>query len=284
MLYREGAYVVGPKLPASIGYEAAGVVEQVGPGVTDFAVGDAVSVLPVLPLTRYAMHGELVLASTHALVRHPPNLSWIEAAATWMQYITAYGALIDIARLQPGDAVLVSAASSSVGLAAIQLARRAGAVPIALTRNSSKTARLLDAGATHVIATAEEDMVARIQEITGTGARVAFDALGGESFSELVEAAPTGGLLFIYGALTSSMVQFPILPMLGKHLTVRGYDLFEIASDRTRLDAAVADISAGLADGSLKPVISRTFAFDDFAQAHRYLESNQQCGKIVVTV
>lgn len=283
-LYREGAYVVDPVFPATIGYEASGVVESVGPGVTEFAVGDAVSVLPVLPLTDYAVHGELVIASTRALVRHPSNLSWEQAAAAWMQYITAYGALIDIAKIGPGDAVVISAASSSVGLAAIQLARRAGAMPIALTRSSSKAARLFDAGAAHVIATAEEDMVARIRLITGGGARVTFDPVGGESFALLAEAAPPGGLMFIYGALTGSVIHLPILPVLSKHLTIRGYDLFEVASDPIRFKAAIANISAGLADGSLKPVIARSFALEDFAEAHRYLESNQQFGKIVVTV
>lgn len=283
-IYREGAYVVSPRFPATIGYEAAGVVESIGPGVTGFAVGDAVSVLPVLPLTDYAVHGELVIASTRALIRHPANLSWEEAAAAWMQYITAYGALINIARLGPGDAVVISAASSSVGLAAIQLARRAGAVPIALTRSSSKTARLLEAGAAHVIATAEEDMVSRIRQITNGGARVTFDPVGGESFALLAEAAPPGGLMFIYGALAGSVVQLPIFPVLSKHLTVRGYDLFELASDLGRFESAIADISAGLADGSLKPVISRTFPFNNFADAHRYMESNQQFGKVVVRV
>jgi NADPH:quinone reductase-like Zn-dependent oxidoreductase len=283
-MYREGEYGITPTYPAAIGYEAAGVIESVGPGVTGFSVGDAVSVLPVLPLTDYAVHGELVIASTRALVRHPSNLSWEEAAAAWMQYITAYGALIDIAKVGAGDAVVITAASSSVGLAAIQLARRAGAMPIALTRSSSKADKLFDAGAAHVIATSEEDMVARIQLITDGGARVTFDPVGGESFALLAQAAPPGGLMFIYGALSGSVIQLPILPVLSKHLTVRGYDLFEIAANPQRFARAIADISEGLSDGSLKPIIARRFPFDDFVEAHRYLESNQQFGKVVVTV
>lgn len=284
-MFRAGAYVVEPIYPASIGYEAAGEVEALGPGVTGLDLGDAVSVLPLMPLTEYAMHGELVLAAAEMVVRHPNNLSWSEAAAAWMQFITAYGALIDIAKVGPGDSVVIPAASSSVGLAAIQFTRRAGATAIALTRGSSKAAQLHAAGAAHVIATEEEDLTARIMTLTeGHGARVVFDPVGGENFARLAEATAPHGLIFIYGALADGTTQLPILPVLSKHLTIRGYDLFEVAADPHRLHRAIAEISEGLADGSLAPIIARTFAFNEFIEAHRYLESNQQFGKVVVTL
>ncbi|CAN7772764.1 zinc-dependent alcohol dehydrogenase family protein [Variovorax sp. LjRoot290] len=283
-MYRSGAYVVEPRYPATIGYEASGQIESVGPGVTGLAVGDAVSVLPVLPLTEYALHGELVVASASKVVRHPSNLSWEDAAAAWMQYITAYGALIDIARIGPGDVVVIPAASSSVGLAAIQLARRAGATSIALTRGLAKVAPLRAAGASHVVVTDQEDLRERIMALTeDKGARVVFDPVGGDNFTRLAEATAPQGLLFIYGALAEGITPLPILPVLSKHLTIRGYDLFEIAGDPRRFAQAIESISAGLTDGSLKPIVARTFKFGDFVEAHRYLESNQQFGKVVVT-
>jgi NADPH:quinone reductase-like Zn-dependent oxidoreductase len=114
------------------------------------------------------------------LVKHPAALSWEEAAAAWMQFATAWVGLIDIANLSAGDVVLITAASSSVGLAAIQVARRTGAVPVALTRRSRKAAALKRAGAEHAIATEEQDIAKEVSRLTGgKGARVIFDAVGG---------------------------------------------------------------------------------------------------------
>ncbi len=284
-MFRSGAYVVQPTLPATIGYEIAGEVEAIGPGVDGFALGDAVSVLPLSPLTEYAVHAELAIVPAALLVRHPQSIGWIGAAAAWMQYLTAYGALIDIAQIGPGDAVVIPAASSSVGLAAIQLTKRAGAMSIALTRTSAKADRLLLAGASHVIATSEEDLVDRITSITaGAGARVTFDPVGGSTFDKLAAAASPEGILFIYGALASEPTVLPIGQVLPKHLTVRGYDVFELYQKPASFKAAVFEIGSGLADGSLSPTIDSTFSFDKFWEAHRRLESNEQFGKIVVSV
>ncbi|MGO8021204.1 zinc-dependent alcohol dehydrogenase family protein [Rhizobium leguminosarum] len=284
-MFRSGAYVVEPEYPAKIGYEVAGTIEAIGAGVENVVVGEPVSLLPLSALTDYAVHGELVIAPARLLVKHPGNLTFGEAAAAWMQYLTAYGALVELAKVGPGDAVVIPAASSSVGLAAIQIARRAGAMPIALTRGSTKAQRLRDAGAAEVIATGEEDLVARIGEITkGKGARVTFDPVGGSTFALLAEAAAPNGLLFIYGALAEGVTPLPILPVLSKHLTVRGYDVFELAGKPERFALALDDINQGLADGTLRPIIDRVFPFDSFVEAHRYLESNQQFGKIVVQI
>ena len=123
------------------------------------------------------------------MTHHPASLSWVEAAAVWMQYLTAYGALIDIAELKAGETVVIPAASSSVGLAAIQIANKVGATPIALTRGQSKRQALLDAGAAHVIATDEQDLVKEILGITGgKGARVVFDPVGGPTVAKLARA------------------------------------------------------------------------------------------------
>ncbi|USU10687.1 zinc-dependent alcohol dehydrogenase family protein [Sphingomonadaceae bacterium OTU29THOMA1] len=284
-MFRSGEYVVQPTLPARIGYEIAGEVETIGPGVTEVAPGDAVSLLPLSPLTEYAVHAELAIVPAALLVKHPPSIGWTGAAAAWMQYLTAYGALVDIARIGPGDAVVIPAASSSVGLAAIQLTKRAGATAIALTRTSAKAERLRLAGASHVIATSEEDLVDRIMSITaGAGARVTFDPVGGNTFDKLAAAAAPEGLLFIYGALASELTILPIRHVLPKHLTVRGYDIFELYQKPASFKAAVNEIASGLADESLSPIIDSTFLFDDFIEAHRRLESNEQFGKIIVSI
>jgi NADPH:quinone reductase-like Zn-dependent oxidoreductase len=285
VMFRRGEYVVDPVFPSSIGYEASGIVESVGPGVEHVSVGDAVSVVPAFAMTDYGVHGELVLAPAAAVVKHPTSLSWEEAAAVWMQYITAYGGLIDIAQLRAGDTVLLPAASSSVGLASIQVARMVGATPIALSRTSAKRDQLLEAGASEVIATQEEDIVARVRELTnGHGARVVFDPVGGPGVAQLAAATAPHGIIVNYGALDPRDMALPVMDVLGKHLTLRGYELFEVTQDDERRSAAVDFVLDGLSRGLLHPVIDRTFVLDEIADAHRYLEAGSQVGKIVVTI
>jgi NADPH:quinone reductase-like Zn-dependent oxidoreductase len=202
-----------------------------------------------------------------------------------MQYATAYGALIELAKLQPGDTLLIPAASSSVGIAAIQIANMVGATPVALTRSSSKRRPLLELGAAHVIATEEQDLVAETRKITdGKGARVVFDPVGGPTVAKLTGAMAENGILLLYGALSTEPTPLPLFEVLGKNLTIRGYLLFEITGDPPRLERAKKFIVDGLSAGKLKPVVAKTFPLDAIVEAHRYLESNQQIGKIVVTV
>lgn len=284
-MFRSGQYLEDPRLPARLGYEAAGTVAAVGPGVQGFKVGDAVSTIPSFSLNQYGLYGDLANAPVHAVTHHPATLSWVEAAAVWMQYLTAYGALIDIGKLAKGDTVLVPAASSSVGLAAIQIANRVGAVPVALTRGRSKRQALLDAGAAHVIASDEQDLVKEVLQITGgKGARIVFDPVGGPTFNKLVQATARSGILFLYGALSTEPTPLPLFDVLGKWATIRGYVLLEITGDPERMERGKQFVNEGLADGSFKPLIAKTFPLEQIVEAHRYLESNQQIGKVVVTV
>ncbi|PSH70732.1 NADPH:quinone reductase [Phyllobacterium brassicacearum] len=284
-LIRSGSYIETPPLPSGLGLEAAGVVAAVGEGVRDFAPGDAVSVVPPLSMVRWPAYGDVATFPAELVVKHPPSLRWETAAAVWMPYVTAYGALINIAKLSKPDFVVITAASSSVGLAAIQIANMVGATPIAVTRTSAKKQALLAFGAAYVIASAEEDLEARLKEIVGPGGvRVAFDAVGGPAFEPLTAAMSRGGILIEYGGLSPEPTPFPLFSVLSKNLTLRGYLIHEIVSDPARLEAAKAFILDGLESGQLKPVIARTFPFDQIVEAHRYLESNEQFGKIVVTV
>ena len=202
-----------------------------------------------------------------------------------MQYLTAYGALIDIAKLRKNDFVVITAASSSVGLSAIQIANMVGAIPIAVTRTSAKTQALREQGAAHVIVSMEDDLEARLKEIAGAqNVRVVFDPVGGPSFEPLTAAMSRGGILIEYGALSREPTPFPLVTVLSKSLTLRGYLVHEIIRDPARLAPAKAFILDGLTSGALRPVIARTFPFEQIVDAHRFLESNEQFGKIVVTI
>ena len=285
VMFRNHAYLQEAEFPSRLGYEAAGVIEAVGADVIDFQKGDVVSVIPALDIARWGTYGEIANVPARLTVKHPEALSFEEAAAVWMQYVTAWGALIEQAKLSAGEAVIVTAASSSVGVAAFQVARKVGATVIATTRTNQKRQALLDAGADFVIATDEEDMVAKVMEITkGEGARVVLDPVGGPSFEPLTASMARGGMLIQYGALSTEPTPYPLFTVLGKSLTLKGYLYSEIVSDDATLERAKSFIIEGLNSGALKPLISRTFPLEEIQDAHRFLESNAQIGKVVVTV
>lgn len=199
--------------------------------------------------------------------------------------MTAYSALIEDAKLSSQDVVLINAASSSVGLAAIQLANMAGATPVALSRTSAKRQKLLDAGAKHVIATEEQDVVAEVMKITdGKGARVVFDPVGGPGFLKLMKALKIRGTAYLYGALSEQVTPLPGIEFVANLQTVKGHNIWQTSGDPVSQKVGVDCILRGIESGQLKPVIDRIFAFTEIVDAHRYLEAGNQFGKIVVTV
>lgn len=284
-MYRSGSYIIDPVFPARLGSEAAGVIDAIGPDVTGLAPGDRIAVVPAFSYHDYGLYGDLVLAPARAVVPLPDDLSWTDAAAVWMAYVTAWGALIDTAALRAGETVLIPAASSSVGLAAIQVANAIGAIPVALTRTAAKADLLREAGAAHVIVTDETDVTAEVRRITaGAGARVVFDPVGGPAFAQLAAVTAERGTILVYGALDARATPLPVGDVLGRSLTIRGYLIYEATLDDAKLAAARAFVLDGLARGTLRPRIDRILPFDQITDAHRHLEANGQIGKIVVTV
>ena len=280
--FRAGQYPVKPNFPAPMGYEASGLVEALGPDVRELQIGQRVCVLPTFRLGEYGVYAERALVPARSVIPAPPNLTPIEAASVWMPYLTAM-AIIEITHATIGDFVIIRAASSSVGLAAIQLANWAGATPIAATRRGTKRQALLDLGAKHVIATEEADLVDEVMKITGgKGARIVFDPVGGPYVDTLAQAMAVDGQLFIYGGLSGQPTAHPHWPSAMKNLTIRSWIASTIWNHPERFERAKALILRGLAEGKLKPVIARTFRLDEIVEAHRYLESNVQVGKIVV--
>jgi NADPH:quinone reductase-like Zn-dependent oxidoreductase len=233
---------------------------------------------------QYGIWAEAAIVPARILLPAPPGLSAAEAASIWMQYMTAF-ALIEVAEIGVGDGVIVRAASSSVGIAAIQLANWAGAISIAATRTHAKADALRAQGAAHVVATEEEDLVERVMGVTGgKGAYVAFDPVGGPYVETLATALRPRGILFVYGGLSEQPTPYPHWQCAFKGLSMRGWVASEIWNHPHRFERARDTILAGLAGGQLKPVIARQFSgIEALREANEFLESNDQIGKVVVT-
>jgi len=293
VLFRTGAYFEQPQFPSLIGVEASGIVDALGPGVKGIKVGDKVSVATGQSMGRYGTYGESVLAPVENAIPYPSNLTAEEAASVWVQYLTAWFAFTDVANLQAGQHVLITAATGGVGLGAIQIAKALGELTIATTRTASKKQALLAAGADHVIVTSAEDLPARVKEITGgKGAELIFDPVAGKTLPTLADAVAWGGNIILYGALGGVEVTYPLLTGFARNFGLHTYLVYNFCGlptlgllrNKAAFDRAVKFINANLASGKLKPVIARTFPLAKVQEAHRYMESDEQLGKIVLTV
>ncbi|MEV0221564.1 zinc-dependent alcohol dehydrogenase family protein [Streptomyces sp. NPDC050704] len=285
-LFRAGTYYYQPSLPASrLGYEASGVVEAVGEGVTELAVGDLVMTGPGIEMGAQGVYAERVVLPETAVVRRPDSVDAVTGAAAWLTYTTAYGGLLETAGLKPGDHVLVTGASSGVGTAAIQVARRIGAIPLATTRTEAKRRALLDLGAEHVIVSGgagAEDVAKEARRLTGgRGVEVIFDAIGGPGFRPLGDALAEGGAVVVYGWLDRRPAEIP----WNWPLTLHTYANFALTTTPGGRRRSTAFLNAGLRDGGFRPLIGEVFdGLDRILDAHRLMESNRHTGKIVVRI
>jgi NADPH2:quinone reductase len=282
-MYYHGIYMEKASLPSGLGYEAIGTVTAVGPDVDSSLVGKRFGTIPGFSMNQYPVLAEEAVVQASVLAAVPEALSAVEGAAVWMQYCTAYGALVTFGKVSAGDFVITTAASSSVGLAAIQIVKAEGGVSIATTRTAAKKDQLLALGADHVIVTEEEDLVSRVKEITGgKGARLVFDPVGGDYINTLAQATADGGIIFLYGMLSGKTTPFP-MAAFGRRVAMYGYTFNELRNTPA-WDMMKKYIYDHLADGSFKPEIARTFSFVQTVEAYKFLESNEQIGKVVITL
>jgi NADPH:quinone reductase-like Zn-dependent oxidoreductase len=285
MLFRSDQYIYPVKqFPAGLGNESAGVIEALGPDVSGFTVGQAVSVIPNFSQNDYPQYAERALAPVTSLVPRLDSTDAISGASVWMPYLTAYGAMVEIAGVRAADTVVINAASSSVGLAAIHTANRLGATPIAITRTDAKRQRLIDEGAAEVIVSDDEDVAGRILALTGgRGAEYVFDAVAGPGLVDLARAVVPGGTLLVWGGASGQPTPFPGFELGMPALNVRTFTVGEVIRTPERLRRATAFVSKGLQMGAFRPVVDRVFDLADIVDAHKHLESNTHFGKIVVT-
>lgn len=279
-MMRAGHSPVPIRLPhARLGVEGTGAVDAIGSGVEGFAIGDKVIITAVPNANIRGTYAEYTIVPATRVIARPDAIDEVGAAALWVSYSTAYGALIEKAEMSPADHVLITAGSSGVGLAAIQIANQIGAVPIAVTRSPYKTDSLLRAGAAAVITSNSEDIASAAKDYTnGVGVDVIVDSVMGPGLAQLASAAKMGGTLVTVGWLDPRPASFPTNP-----LTIHRYASFEHTLDPSAVRRIASFLGAGLRSGAILPTIDRVFPFTAIAEAHRYLEQGQQIGKVVVT-
>lgn len=288
LLFLAGQYLVQPTLPSPIGLEASGIIQAVGETVEQFSVGQAVSITPNVDPTQYGALGEVINVPVTSLQPKPEGTSFINAAAFWMAYPTAWGGLVQTGGLTANSeqTVLISAASSSVGIAAIQIAKDHGANVIATTRTKAKVDAIRSVGPDHIVVTDDEDLVDRVQTITNSkGFDIAFDPIGGPFVETLATAAGREAIIVEYGLLSGEVATLPFFTMVGKGLSIRAFHLvLDLLQHPDRLKIAIAHLLPRLEDGSYTPIIDQTYPLEKVQEAYQRLASNQQFGKVVIKV
>ena len=248
--------------------------------------------LPGFSLNDYSVYGDSAVIHQDFIVPLPDvNLSWEELAAIPVPYYTSYFPLFEIADLKQAEYILVTAASSSTGIAAIQFAKAEGVKVIATSRTSVKKQALLELGADYFIATEEQNVVEAILSIVGDrGVDVIYDPIGGKMIEKWYQVIKRGGLIIHYGLLDINEPTLPLMLSVLKTVTLKSYMIFEftgneslsLPQNKAALARANSYIRQGFERGELEAVIAKSFDLNDVAESHLYMESNQQIGKIVV--
>jgi NADPH2:quinone reductase len=264
--------------PHIVGYQAAGEVVEVGEEVDTIKVGDK-----VVTTGAYGSHAELRAVAARTAWVIPPGMDVLAAAAIPVPFGTAHDCLFEFGRMQKGEIVLVQAGASGVGVAAIQLAARAGAAMVLATASSDARLEKLKAyGLTHGINYARDDVASEVARLTDKHmADVIVDSVGGPTLQTSILSLAYRGRVSMVGQAGREPMKVDVGTMMGGNRTLSGVFLgAEIATDRVH--DTIQQLIQDVADGSLKVLIDRTFALKDAAEAHRYIESRQAVGRVLL--
>jgi NADPH:quinone reductase len=277
LLHRQGGEI--PSAPHIVGYQAAGRVRAVGERVQGLTVGqEVVAVMPA------GSHAELVSVPAAAVWPLPAGLTVEQAAAVPIEFATAHDCLFEFGHLRAGETVLVQAGAGGVGLAAIQLAKAAGATVIATASSDERLERLRDYGLDHPVNYATGDVVASVLSLTdGRGADLVVDPVGGTVLEASIAALAYRGRVSWVGRAGREDRPPDVWPLAYKNATLTGVFLgAELMTGAERTYALVADLLARVARGDLRVVLDRRFPLADAADAHRYIESRQAFGRVLL--
>jgi NADPH:quinone reductase-like Zn-dependent oxidoreductase len=293
ILARQGLYPDGPKKPCVMGYEVAGVVEAIGEQVTPDVIGK-----PVVAMTRFRGQAEKVVVRLNQLFEKPKSLSFEQAAAIPVNYLTAYALLVVMGGLRKGEAVLIHNAGGGVGLAALDIAKKIGAKTYG-TASPGKHEFLRERGLDHAIDYRNQDWLPALKELTGNrGVELVIDPIGGSHWKKSYAALRTTGRLGMFGVSTASanglkgklklikaaaqMPRFHPLGLLNRNRGVFGLNLGHMWHEPEKVAEWVQAIMAGVTEGWIRPHVDKAFSFAQAGEAHSYMESRKNIGKVVL--
>jgi NADPH:quinone reductase-like Zn-dependent oxidoreductase len=286
ILYITGQHYTELKLPSRIGSEASGIVDAIGPGVTRVKIGDPTSTVPFYTTQseRHGVQGEFAIVPEGYLAHWPDNFSAEEACSVWMQYLTAYYALVSVGQLSAGKSAVIAAAASSAGIGAIHTAKAVGAMAIATTRQPSKVDFLRSVGADHVIVTEKGvDFSPEIRAVTdGKGADLVFDPVSGSFPLDYCNGLNWEAKVLNYGQLEDQDPIIPILPLTRVKATFHPYSMFNHVMFPGELAEGIAFVMHNIRGGRFRPIIDKVFNLEGTCEAYHHMLGNSQCGKIVV--
>jgi NADPH:quinone reductase-like Zn-dependent oxidoreductase len=293
VLARQGLYPDAPKLPTVVGYEVAGVVDAVGDGADQSLIGKA-----VLAMTRFGGYSDVVLVPASQIFEKPDSLSFEEAAAIPVNYLTAYALLVVMGSLHAGEAVLIHNAGGGVGLAALDIAKHIGATTYG-TASPSKHAFLKERGLDFAIDYRTGDWLAVLKEMTnGRGVELVIDPLGGGHWKKSYKALRTTGRLGMFGISVASadgltgklrMVKavlqtpwFHPFGLLNRNRGVFGLNLGHMWHEGEKVGGWMKVLLDGVRDGWVRPHVDKAFKFEQAGEAQSYIEARKNIGKVVL--
>ena len=293
ILSRQGLYPDSPPKPCVMGYEVSGVIEAVGADVNSSFVGKSVAAL-----TRFGGQSDLVVVKAMQVFDKPEGLTFEQAAAIPVNYLTAYALLVVMGSLHEGESLLIHNAGGGVGLAALDIAKKIGAVTYG-TASASKHKFLAERGLDHAIDYRSQDWQPVLRELTnGRGVDLIIDPIGGGHWKKSYASLRHTGRLGMFGVSTASaaglagklkllkaVIQTPwfhALPLLNRNRGVFGLNLGHMWHEPEKVAVWMRDILRGVEEGWVQPYVDQAFSFDEVGKAHRYLEERKNIGKVVL--
>ncbi len=268
-----------PSMPHIVGYQCAGVIREVGASVTDRSVGQsAVAFMP------FGSHASVVSVAAMQTFVIPAGMDIQQAACVPIPFGTADDCLFEFGRLKAGESVLVQAAAGGVGLAAVQLAKRAGATVVATAGSAERLERSKEFGVDHGINYRDEDWVAQVRRLTGGGVDLVVDGVGGKTLLGSIDCTVRRGRIVSFGNAGRQMERpLDVERLSGMNRSITGYSMaVESFMDPGRVRPMVERHLRDVAKGDLRVVIDRTFPLSEAAAAHAYIESRAAFGRVVM--
>ena len=293
ILARQGLYPDGPPKPCVMGYEVSGVVEALGKEVNPNVASKS-----VVAMTRFGGQSELVTVKATQIFEKPAALTFEQGAAVPVNYLTAYALVVVMGSLHEGESILIHNAGGGVGLAALDIAKKIGAVTYG-TASPSKHEFLKERGLDYPIDYRNQDWLPVLKDLTaGRGVELIIDPIGGAHWKKSYAALRHTGRLGMFGVSIASatglkgklkllkaaaqMPRFHPLGLLNKNRGVFGLNLGHLWHEPEKVAVWMRDILRGIDEGWIRPYVDRSFRFDEAGDAHSYIEGRRNIGKVIL--